>query len=223
MTVAGKGTLVLRTLYWLVTAVWLAGLGALLGALMAVHPPETDRAPLVLLLAGTSLFALSQWLGHPKPVTAFTRTLLLAAVFAIPLVATAGSRASVLTPPIVAGYLLLCAAVAAVVPGAHTLALRMRGRARPVVAVRLTYSVPFALHTLASGMALSATAGLFLWRAHAEKPDFDPIVYPNAYSQSMDRWTWAMMLLSGVLAGLLLRHAWRVTARKQTASTGSAG
>lgn len=198
----------LRGLYWLVTLGWLALLGVLLGRLMVLGS-DTDRAPLVLLIAGTPLFALFQPLGYRQVGHLFVRTVIVGAAFVVPLVESAGSRLAMVSYPVVAGYLVLCGFLAVAAHLAWIMLNRMRGRT-PARTLHLTHQGWFKVYTLAVGFVVNIFAVAFLWRARAAMPVFDPIEHPNPYSRAMDLWTGGMLLVSLLAAGVLIWRAWRM-------------
>ncbi|MFP4500070.1 MAG: hypothetical protein ACLFTT_03640 [Candidatus Hydrogenedentota bacterium] len=198
----------LRGLYWLVTLGWLALLGVLLGRLMVLGS-DTDRAPLVLLIAGTPLFALLQPLGYRHVGHLFARTVIVGAAFVVPLVESAGSRLAMVSYPVVVGYLVFCGSLAVGAHLAWIMVNRMRGMT-PARTLRLTHQGGFKVYTLLVGFVLNIFAMVFLCRARAVIPVFDPIEHPNPYSRAMDLWTGGMLLVSLLAAGALVWRAWRL-------------
>jgi hypothetical protein len=193
--------------YWLATAAWTAILGWHLGALLALHSPECDRVPLILLIAGPPFYALMQSLATGRPRGAFLRVALLTATFLGPLVLEAGSRLEAVPWWLVAVYAVGCG-----IAGMAVFLLAMlvrRGRGRPAPAHPLPENGRFVLMSLAGGAALVVISRLFLWHARVAQPLFEPIDYPNAYSRAMDWWTYGFLalvaLFSLILVGLALR------------------
>ena len=194
--------------FWLVTTTWVAILGWHMGGLLALQSPETDRAPLLLLLAGPPVFALLQPLAAGRWRNTFLRTALLSATFLTPLVITAGSRLEAVPAWLVAAYALGCGLVgAAATYGAHLLRRLFR---YPVAPRPLSLHGNFALTCTLSGLALTGISRLFLWRARVTRPEFDPMNYPNAYSRAMDWWTYGFLAVAGIATVALVWRAVRI-------------
>lgn len=204
---ASPWKIAVASLYWWATTVWLLLLGRHLGALMALHSPESDRAALVLLLAGPPLLALLQPLAAGSPKAAFLRTALLTAAFTIPLVHAAGSRLEAVPWWLVAAHAAGCGALGAL---SARLARFWRVARRAGPLRRLTGEGGFVLLSLAGGVLLAAVSRIYLWHARRVRPGFDPVEFPSPYSETMAWWAYGFLGLSFMLAVGILVMALRI-------------
>lgn len=197
--------------YWTLTAAWTGLLGRHLGGLLA-YRPEADRAALILLLTGPLTWGLAQGLGQRRMFPAFARAAALTAVFTGLFAEGADGHATVLTAAATGVFALVSGTLGASSCGVARLVARLRGRCA-ADGFRPTRHLRFCFETLFAGAIANVLARVFLWRARIERPVFDPIEYPTAYSRSMDLWTWGYLCFA---AGAALYLVWRaVRLRRQ--------
>lgn len=203
----------LPAFYWVLTAAWTGLLGRHLGGLLA-YRPEADRAALILLLAGPLVWGLGQGLGQRSLSKAFVRTAALTAIFVALFAQGAGPHGAMLTAPVVAIFAFVSGALGVLSCGTARLLVRLRG-GRAIDRFRLARRTRFCLETVFLGICANVFAHLFLWRARIERPAFDSIEYPTAYSRSMDLWTYGYLSFAAVAVlyvfwrAVRLRMEWR--------------
>lgn len=206
---------VLIAVYCLLTLAWMGALGWHLGRLMA-YRPEADRAALVMLLAAPVLWGACQYMGQRRYFHAFLRASVPTAVFVACFAEGTRGHAPALDAPIVAGFAVGSGLIALFCCAAARLGARWRAGIRRD-GFRLTRHFRFCVESLVYGIASAGLVHLFQWRARVERPPFDPIEFPNAYSRSMDLWTYGVLLF--IMTGALylcwrasrLRVAWSST------------
>lgn len=205
--------------YSLLTISWVGALGWHLGGLMA-YRPEADRTAIVVLLAGPVVWGMCQPLGQRRHFSTFMRTSIVTAAFVACFAEGTRGHVPVLNAPVVAGFSIGAGLIGLFSCTALRLVVRLHGHVRPDH-FRLTRQFRFCVETLTYGIAAAGLAHLFLWRARVERPPFDPIEFPNAYSRSMDLWTYGFLLF--LIAGAFylcwhasrLRRIWRNTGQEE--------
>lgn len=193
--------------YWLVTLAWLVLLGRVAGGLMAT--PYTDVAALSVFFGGPLAIVLLQPLGLHRPAHIWLRTALPCGALAGGFADGAGPHLTVLSPWVVAGYAAVAGLAALIGTGLAVLAARSL-RVSMMAHFRLSRRPQFRWVTLGAGGVMLMLARLFLWRARAERPEFDPIEYPNDYSRSMTLWTVAFLIVGALACVALFATAFRL-------------
>lgn len=196
----------LIAVYCLLTLAWMGALGWHLGRLMP-YRPEADRAALVMLIAAPVLWGACQYMGQRRYFHAFLRASVPAAVFVACFAEGTRGHVPVLDGPVVAGFAVSSGLMALFACAAARIAVRLGGDARRD-GFRLTRHFRYCVETLVFGFVAAGLAHLFQWRARVERPPFDPIEFPNAYSRSMDYWTYGFLLF--IMTGALYL-CWRAS------------